>query len=200
MAPVWIVFAVSTLIEAVLSLNDFRVIGPPRGRDTLLELGAFWPGLLDNWRPNFAAQPATMFVTYAFLHGGPLHLAMNMFTLVSLGRAVTERVGATGFLVVYAASALGGGIVYAVLTLTGAPMVGASGALFGLAGAILAWYWEDERDIRRAIFSVGRVVLVLIAINVVLYVALGGRLAWETHLGGFLFGWIAGITLNRDPA
>lgn len=200
MAPVWILLILSTGIEALLLLNDFRVIGPPRGRDTLLELGAFWPGLLDNWRPNFAAQPVTMFVTYALLHGGPLHLAMNMITLYSLGRAVTERVGALGFVLIYVASALGGAIVYAVLTLTGAPMVGASGALFGLAGAILAWYWEDERDTRRAIISVGRVVLVLVAINVVLYFALSGRLAWETHLGGFLFGWIAGITLNRDPA
>lgn len=196
MIPVWIVLALCCLIEIALDLNDLGLVGPPRGRDTLLELGAFWPGLLDNWKPNFPAQPVTMFFTYAFLHGGPLHLIMNMVTLVSLGRAVTERVGGGGFLAIYVASALGGAGVYALLTLTGAPMVGASGALFGLAGAILAWFWEDQDSLRAALASVGRVILLLVGINVILYVALSGRLAWETHLGGFLAGWIAGLALD----
>ena len=43
-------------------------------------------GLLTDWEPNFAYQPWLMFLTYAFLHGGLAHLAVNMVTLWSLGR------------------------------------------------------------------------------------------------------------------
>lgn len=196
MAAVWALVGLCTLIEGVLLLSDFGLVGPPRSRDLAYELGAFWPGLLADWQPNYPAQPWLMFGTYSFLHGGLLHLGMNMFTLVSLGRAVIERIGALRFLAVYALSAVGGAAVYAVLSTSGTPMVGASGALFGLAGAILAWLWEDQNTIAQAISVVGRIVLLLIAINVVLYFALSGRLAWETHLGGFLAGWIAGLAFD----
>ena len=72
-------------------------------------------------------------------------------------------------------------------------MVGASGALFGLAGALLAWMWEDQPSLRAALRMAGRLVLILVLINVALFVALQGRLAWETHLGGFLTGWIVAV-------
>lgn len=198
MAPVWVLVALCTLIEGIMVAGDWGLLGFPRARSTILELGAFWPGLLDNWVSNYPAQVWLMFFSYAFLHGGLLHLALNMVTLVSLGRVVVERVGRRRFLVIYFGSVLGGSGVYAVLTITGTPMVGASGALFGLAGAILAWIWEDTRSLRAALAAVGKAVLLLIAINVVMYLALSGGLAWETHLGGFLAGWILGIAFEPE--
>jgi membrane associated rhomboid family serine protease len=198
MVPVWILFALCTGPELWLALADRGIVGPPRARSLAFELGAFWPGLLADWRPNYAAQPWTMFATHAFLHGGPLHLALNMLTLVSLGRAVTDEAGPGGFLLVYGASALGGGAVFALLTTSDAPMVGASGALFGLAGALLAWRWEAAPSLLAAARAVGRIVALFAAINVIMYLGLQGRLAWETHLGGFLAGWIVGIALAPD--
>ena len=70
-------------------------------------------------------------------------------------------------------------------------MVGASGALFGLAGALvwmrfrLGW---SEMTLGGALRDIAWPVTLLIGMNVVMYVALDGRLAWETHLGGFLAG------------
>ena len=196
MLPLYALLIACTLVEAALQLADLGLFGTVRLRGLAYEYGAFWPGLLDGWQPNYPGQRWMMFASYAFLHGGLLHLAFNMITLLSLGRAVTERVGPWRFALLYALTAAGGAGVYALLSQSGQPMVGASGALFGLAGALIAWLWEDQPSLRAALRRAGRVVLLLVAINVALYVALQGRLAWETHLGGFLAGWVLGLALD----
>ena len=194
--PLIVIAALCIGVEAALQLADLGLFGGARIRQTAYEYGAFWPGLLDGWSPNYAVQPWTMFLTYAFLHGGLVHIAFNMITLGSLGRAVIDRLGPWRFVLLYFATSVAGAGVYAFLSQGGAPMVGASGALFGLAGALIAWLWEDQPDLRAALRLAGRLVLLLVAINVALYVALQGRLAWETHLGGFLAGWVLGIALE----
>ena len=90
-----------------------------------------------------------MFLSYAFLHGGLLHLGMNMITLWTLGQAVIDRVGQLRFSLLYAGTALGGAAGYGLLAEGVQPMVGASGALFGLAGALLAWAYIDRFVARR---------------------------------------------------
>ena len=189
--------AVCTLIELVLQLGDRGLIGPARFRQLAYEYGGFWQGLLDDWRPNYPLQPWTMFLTYGFLHAGLVHLVVNMITLVSLGRAVLDRVGIGKAALLYAGSILGGAIGFALLSDSFRPMVGASGALFGLAGAILAWEYVDRFALRERLWPVARAVLFLALLNVVLYYAMDRLLAWETHLGGFLAGWI--IALLVDP-
>jgi membrane associated rhomboid family serine protease len=78
--------AVCTVIEATLLAADFGLVGIPRLRELAYQYGGFWVGLLGTWQPNYPSQPYLMFGTYAFLHGGPLHLLVNMLTLYSLGR------------------------------------------------------------------------------------------------------------------
>lgn len=184
-------------LEAVLQLGDAGLIGIPRFRALVYEYGGFWPGLLTGWTPNYPLQPWAMFLTYGFLHAGLLHLALNMATLFALGRLVTERVGGGRFLLIYAASILGGGAGFALLAETYRPMVGASGALFGLAGAILAWDYVDRFTMQERLWPVARAALLLAALNVALYLAMGGLLAWQTHLGGFVAGWV--VALLVDP-
>jgi membrane associated rhomboid family serine protease len=69
-------------------------------------------------------------------------------------------------------------------------MVGASGALFGLAGAWKAWEWREARKSGTALWHILLWLLGLAVLNLVLWVLQGGLLAWETHLGGFIAGWI----------
>lgn len=184
------------VIEVFLTLTDLGLIEVLRARQRAYEYGGFWPGLLYSWRPNYTGQPVAMFVTYAFLHGGFGHFAVNMFTLVSLGAAVLERVATWGFVLIYSISVLGGAVVYGLLAQTPQPMVGASGALFGLAGALLAWNYRDSRSLRESLWPVFRVAALLVLINVVMYWALNGQLAWQTHLGGFLGGFLAVFLLD----
>lgn len=184
-------------IELVLTLSDFGVFATPRLRQLTYEYAGFWPGLLDNWKANFALQPYAMFLSYAFLHAGLLHLVINMVTLWSLGLAVIDRVGALGFAFIYLVAALGGASGYALLGSTLQPMVGASGALFGLAGALLAWHYVDRYTYQQGLVPIAQAFIVLVLLNLVLWWAMGGQLAWEAHLGGFVTGWVT--ALLADP-
>lgn len=186
-----------SVIEATLQLGDLGLLGIPRLRGQAYEYGGFWSQLLHGWRPNYSAQPFTMFLTYAFLHGGLTHLAFNMFALWSLGDAVAERAGPGGLAVVYVAGAVGGAALHGLLSTTLQPMVGASGALFGLAGALVGWGHADRRALRAGLWPVARSIALLMAINVVMWWALNGQLAWQAHLGGFVAGWAAGRIADR---
>lgn len=187
---------ICAVLEGILLLGDFGVLPIPRVRQVAYEYGGFWPGLLDQWRPNYAIQPYAMFVTYSFLHSGALHLAFNMVTLWSLGQAMIRRVGGAGFALVYTASVLGGGIGFGLLAETIRPMVGASGGLFGLAGGILAWNYVDRFYAAAGLWPVARSVAFLLALNIVMWWLMDGLLAWQTHLGGFVAGWITALLVD----
>lgn len=187
-------------IELLLQLADLGLIGPARLRGLVYENGGFWPGLLNDWEPNYASQPYLMFLTYGFLHGGLAHLVVNMITLWSLGIAVIDRVGVRGFWMLYVASILGGAVGYVLLAPGLRPMVGASGALFGLAGGLLAWMYVDRFTHRQGLLPVAQAVGLLMFLNLVLWWAMSGQLAWQTHLGGFLAGWITALLIDPRPS
>lgn len=193
----WGLIGLCVAVELSLLLGD--LLGTVRLRQTAYEQAGFWPGLLRGWTPNYAVQPVVMFLSYGFLHGGPVHLVVNMVTLWSLGQGVSGRVGGRGFVALYGLSIVGGALGYAALAQTAQPMVGASGALFGLAGGLLAWAYIDRFTADQTLWPVLRVVLFLIALNVAMYWAMDGHLAWQTHLGGFVTGWIAAILIDPRP-
>ena len=192
------IFLLCLLPELWLSAADWGVWGDGRLRQWAVQNGGFWTGLLRNWRPNYALQPWTMFVTYSFLHGGIIHFAVNMMTLFSLGPPLVSYFGTPRFLLIYTASTIGGAIGFALLSGEVLPMVGASGALFGLAGALMALTWRDIRASNGSILPVLRSISWLVVLNLLLWWAMAGHLAWETHLGGFIIGWIAALLLDPD--
>lgn len=196
--PVVLALFVACLVpEIVLSGADYGLWGDPGWRIWAWQHGGFWTGLLGNWRPNYAAQPWLMFVTYGFLHGGLVHFGVNMLTLFSLAPPLVDRMGQGRFLLLYMASMIGGGLGFALLSQSPQPMVGASGALFGLAGAVMALSWQYLRAREESLRPVIRSLVWLAVLNVVLWWAMSGMLAWETHLGGFVVGWVMGLWLVR---
>lgn len=193
--------------ELVLQGADWGLWGSARWRPLTYQNGAFWSGLLQGWQPNYAAQPYTMFVTYAFLHAGAGHLVVNMITLYTMGREILRRVNQMHMLLIYGASILGGAIGYGFLGPVAQPMVGASGALFGLAGAWVTWdVWgvlRTNRNVKTFIYAIAWPVLFLVGLNVIMYWASSGQIAWETHLGGFLAGaFVAAqlVAFLRNPS
>lgn len=194
---VWVVALLCVVPELVLLGADWGIWGSARWRQFAYTQGAFWAGLLYGWTPNFALQPVTMFFSYAWLHAGPSHLAGNVAALLWLGPKVVARRGTIGFIALWCASALGGAAAFGLLTQSSAPMVGASGALFGLAAE---WVVTEVRNARlwhhRLLRAVGLGAL-LLALNAAVWSLQGGHLAWETHLGGFLVG-LALASVWRD--
>lgn len=183
-------------IECVLILGDIGYIESPRFRAFVYEYAGFWPGILSDWEPNYPAQPWLMFLTYGFLHSGWLHLLVNMITLGTIAPVVLDRVTLWKAAAIYFAAILGGGAGFAALSDSIRPMVGASGAIFGLAGAIIAWEYVDRFTFKEQMWPVLRAVLYLIALNIILYFAMGRLLAWEAHLGGFVAGWVTALLVD----
>lgn len=77
-------------------------------------------------------------INYAFLHGGLLHLLLNMFWFYYLAKEVKKFFSDSQFFLIYIFSSISGGI-FALLFGGNAPVVGSSGAIFGLFGAVLAY-------------------------------------------------------------
>ena len=191
----WGLIMLPVAIEALLQAADFGLLGSPLWRGMAYQNGAFWVGLLHNWRPNYPGQPLAMFLSYAVLHSGAGHLAGNMLSLWVLGRRLIDKLGARAFLVLFIGTSLGGGAGFALLSQSQHPMVGTSGTLFGLAGAAL-WLEAAERHrLGIPLWPVGGVILGLVVLNAVMWVALGGILAWQTHLGGF----VTGVAMSALP-
>ncbi|WP_171060492.1 rhomboid family intramembrane serine protease [Poseidonocella sp. HB161398] len=194
---VLLLIIVNCAVEAVLAAADFRLVGSPYWRSLAYDYGAFFAPLLRDWTPNFALQPVTMFVSYAFLHAGWLHLVVNMLALSSFGSEIERQAGTAKFLAAYLITAIGGAACYGLLSDSPTPMVGASGALFGLLGVWICWGYQERRHYGEGMREIWRALLILVAYNVVFYLLLHGQLAWETHLGGFVAGWALALVWGR---
>lgn len=195
-AVIWVLVVLCAVPELVLLGADWGFWGSARWRPLAYQNGAFWAGVLYGWRPNYVAQPVTMFASYGWLHAGPAHLAGNLLVLVWLGPKMQARFGTWGFAALWGVSLLGGAAGFAWLTSSPAPMVGASGALFGVFGA---WLVEDVRHLPGLRDRALRALLLLagiLALNAATWALQGGQLAWETHLGGLVAG-LAFATLWR---
>lgn len=200
MAPRTVIFPTKANAPAVLWLVGltclpeicFTLLGSfvdvSAWRNFALAYGAFWNGLLRGWDPLFTAQPTSMFMSYAFLHGGLMHLIGNMVAVLALGGIVVARVGQQGFLLLYAVAAVGGSMGFAMLSSSTVPMVGASGAVFGLIGAWKFWEWQLRHHFGSPMRPLWRSLAGLFLLNVALWVFMQGLVAWEAHLGGFIAG------------
>jgi membrane associated rhomboid family serine protease len=186
-AVLWLV-ALTCVPEILLTLGETGLLGFERLRGVFLMYGAFWNGLLSGWEPVYPGQPIAMFFTHAFLHGSLLHLLGNMVAVLALGGIVVARVGPKGFLLLYAVSAFAGGAGFALLSNSETPMVGASGAVFGLIGAWKSWEWQLRHHLGSPMRPLWRSLVGLALLNVVLWLLMSGMLAWEAHLGGFVGG------------
>ena len=194
----WCLVGIMTAIELVLSLSAFGIFGGQSLRWPAFVLGAFWqPVFAGTVPPVYPGQIAVMFISHAFLHGGLVHLAMNSVVLLSLGKFVSAHVGAARTLLVLLLSAVAGAACFGLLSSSPAPMIGASGAVFGLIGLWQAMDYRIRRQAGLPLQPIVMAILGLIAANIALFVILAGGLAWQAHLGGWIVGWISGQNFAR---
>ncbi|MDA8370119.1 MAG: rhomboid family intramembrane serine protease [Nocardiopsaceae bacterium] len=117
-------------------------------------------------------------ITAAFLHGGIVHLLFNGFALFIIGRQLEDWLGAGRYLALWVLSALGGSVL-SLLVQPEQLSVGASGAIFGLFGAIFVIGRRLGKDTR---FVVG-----LLVINLLLTFTVP-QISWTGHVGGLVTG------------
>jgi rhomboid protease GluP len=128
-------------------------------------------------------------VTGGFMHAGIPHIGLNMVALYQLGSFVETMLGGWRMLVVYALSLLGGGLAVVYFS-PDDPTVGASGAIFGLFGALFAIGVRLGKP-GRALISQTFPVLLL---NLVFTFAVP-QISKAGHLGGLATGFVAGLVI-----
>lgn len=135
-------------------------------------------------------------ITYQFLHGGWVHVGVNMLSLAAFGAPVERALGPRRFVLFYLLAGIVAGLVHVLIYSDSPdPVVGASGAVSGVFGAVLIL-------LRRGggLTSLLPVAGVWIALNVFFGItdltpgAAGQPVAWAAHIAGFVFG-LAAITL-----
>lgn len=146
--------------------------------------GVLWPEavvLIDEW---------WRLLTSGFLHYGLLHLAMNMLALWVLGRDLEMLLGRVRFLAVYFLSMFAGAVAVFVLGEPGTATAGASGAIYGLMGAVLVAVLRLRLNPTTAI--------AIIVLNVFLSMSIP-NISLLGHLGGLVAGAVAMVAMVYAP-
>jgi rhomboid protease GluP len=183
-----VIMLINSGLYAAMTLYSLNTAGPEAIADftgrTLVVFGAKHPLLIEHgqwWR----------YVTAGFLHAGLLHFAMNSWVLFDLGREVESFFGTARFLVIYFVSSVAGFVLSNWWSAS--ISVGASAAIFGLIGAMIALGTRTSTSMgsmmrahygRWAVYGLLMSVLPFFAIDLAAH--LGGL------IGGFAIGFIAG--------
>ena len=185
----WVTIALIVANVAVFALMAAQGSGVlvPGDTSRLVEWGAnYGPATIGEgqWWRLFSSM---------FLHGGVLHVGFNMYALWVGGRVVERIYGHVGYALLYAFAGLLGSVASAMTTQV--PSVGASGAVFGIFGALLAFLLRRRRLLPAAVLKRLRsVVLIVVGFNVAFGFAVPG-IDQAAHLGGLAGGFLAGLLL-----
>jgi membrane associated rhomboid family serine protease len=128
--------------------------------------------------------------TAAFLHANITHIAFNMIALYSVGNEVEAIYGKARFALLYVLAILGSGFAIVEFSSYRIPTLGASGAIYGLFGALVAIGLRVGARGRAMIMNV----LPVIAFNLVFTFSIRG-ISWQAHVGGLITGFLVGLVL-----
>ncbi len=188
----WWLTGLMLVLEGLAQLSDRGWFGVLNLRSLMISYGAFWdflfpPGTVD--KALFLGQSYAMLITYAFVHAGTLHVLMNTVIFIALGKTLAVHFGLRLTLLTMLVGAISSGVMFGLLESTSAPMVGASGVVFSLIGLWLQASRAELKRLGRPGRSATSIMISLIVIHVLLHVFMGGQIAWQAHLGGFIAGY-----------
>ena len=200
------------LILALVGAHALRVWGFSQDSDRIFVTYGFVPARYSHawleahgFNPGSVIERAIPFVTYIFLHGSAMHVAINCVWLLAFGPVVARRFGSLIFLVFFLVCGVGGALAHLVCNWgSPAPVIGASAAVSGLMAAGFRMLPAGPADTRRPLESIfsPRILVwsgVWVAVNVIAGVTglgTGGEVqlvAWQAHIGGYA----AGLLLAR---
>jgi rhomboid protease GluP len=130
-----------------------------------------------------------------FLHGGLIHLAMNTISLVIVGRAIEGYFSSKDYIIIYLASGIIGGlasIYFHPLSL----IIGASGAIFGIFGALVAFFIVHRKRLLNNFKELMNNVAVILGINLLIGLAFPS-IDMSAHISGMIVGFIGGFVASK---
>lgn len=159
-------------------------------------------GIQLNWGANFG--PATQdgewwrLATAMFLHFGIVHLLLNSWALWDAGQLVERMYGQTRFFIIYLVSGLAGNLVSLVFQGNSAVSGGASGAIFGLFGALLTFLWRERTHITAHEFRWLFWGALSFAIATIIMGFIVPGIDNAAHIGGFIAGGLISIVVAQS--
>jgi rhomboid protease GluP len=188
MAVTQAIFGINVGVFVVMLLTGVSMLSNPTGQD-LIRWGA-------NFGPLTVGGQWWRLLTCIFIHGGLLHIAFNMWCLWDLGRLAESIYGHWTFAAVYFLSGLSaslGSVIWNPMILS----VGASGAIFGIAGALIASFYLGEFSLpREAMSGMLRSVVMFVGYNL-FFGAVIARTDNAAHIGGLLMGLLLGALIAK---
>ena len=158
---------------------------------TLVDMGALYGPLTvlkGEWWRLFTAM---------FLHGGMTHLLMNMFSLYLIGRGVEMYFDTRSYLIIYLFSGLLGGLISLYMH-TNSVGIGASGAIFGVFGALAGFFLAHRDKIEAHSKAFMKDFGIVLGINLVLGLSIPS-IDVSAHIGGLVIGLIGGFVISKNP-
>lgn len=180
-AKTYFIFQPMTMLFLVINILMVFVTLFLGGFDinTLVELGALYPPFVTEFGDYYRL------ITTAFLHGSILHALFNAIALFYLGGHLERLIGSIRYVIIYLLSALGSSIAVVLLN-PNSVTIGASGAIYGIIGALLLLtFTRKEWFVSQAIRSIRNLMIINIA-----FTFLVPSISIEGHLGGLLIGFI----------
>jgi rhomboid protease GluP len=182
------IFGINVAVFIAMLLAGVSMLDNPSGAD-LVHWGA-------NYGPLTVGGQWWRLLTCVFVHGGLLHIGFNMWCLWSLGRIAESVYGHWTFAAVYLISGLAASLA-SVIWNPSILSVGASGAIFGIAGALIASFYLGEFSLPRAAMSgTLRSVVVFVGYNL-FFGAVIARTDNAAHIGGLLMGLLLGALIAK---
>ncbi len=179
--------ALNVVVFVFMVLSGTSPLSPDG--ETLIAWGA-------NYGPRTLSGEWWRLLTSMFLHGGLLHLGMNMWALWNLGQLTERLLGNVGFLLMYTLSGLIGSLASVYWNPT-VLSVGASGAIFGVVGALLAFLLPHGDSVPGAFLaSLKRMGMTILGYAVVMGLLIP-RIDNAAHAGGFLSGALFGFIMSQ---
>lgn len=181
------------IMIVILTLIHLALQFLPPGTERLVYFYlAFIPGMYQT--PfDFPLQVLITPLTHALLHGGWLHLLINIGMLVAFGSAIEKHIGAKRFLLLFVLASFFGALTHlAFLWGSASPLIGASGGISGLFGGLLRLL-QDRGHMNPGWRALMPITLLWVGISI-LYAMVAsapgdaGEIAWTAHIGGFLSG------------
>lgn len=176
------------IVLSFLIVQAGLMLAPQDLKIQIIYTFGFLPGYFTGTLKPFAYGALVSPITHIFIHGGWMHLAFNCVMALSLGMFFEREFGTRRTIIFFFVCGLAGALFYFVLNpFSTAPMIGASGSISGLFGALIMLLGK-RGGLGMRTRSPWAIILFWLAFMVIAGMVSGGSLAWQAHVGGFLAG------------
>ena len=183
------IIAINLIFYTISMLYTGEIVDIPAR--ALVDLGAIYGPLVvlggDWWR----------LLTAMFLHGGMTHILMNMFSLYIIGRPVEINFSTMQYIGIYSITGILGGLT-SIYFHPATVAIGASGAIFGIFGALAGYVLALKNDLGDSAKGILKDFAMIIGINILLGLSMP-NIDMSAHAGGLTSGIIGGFVVARYP-